>query len=134
MARPPPGDVRSAGAHHRVLRAIGQSLAAVPVTRLAALRRAPIEDHIGGRAAEHPRSAQNELEFLKRVIRDARGRMYQGNARSLQFELFELAGRCQDDLAVIHTDKDGHCVAPELDDARPKREVLWEERAPSSCR
>ena len=61
--------------------------------------------------------------------------MYQQNAssRSLQFELFELAGRCQDDLgAVVHTDKHGHCVAAELDDARPKREVFWEELAPSS--
>lgn len=35
---------------------------------------APIEDFIAVRASEHPRSAKNELEFLKRVLRDARGR------------------------------------------------------------
>jgi integrase len=43
-------------------------------TNLADLRRAPIEDFIAERAAEHPRSARNELEHLKRVLRDARGR------------------------------------------------------------
>jgi hypothetical protein len=41
---------------------------------LLALRRAPVEDFIGVRASEHRKSAQNELEFLKRVLRDARGR------------------------------------------------------------
>jgi integrase len=43
-------------------------------TRLSVLRRAPIEDFIGIRANEHRKSAQNELQFLKRVLRDARGR------------------------------------------------------------
>lgn len=43
-------------------------------TRLADLRRAPIEDFITERAAKHPRSARNELEHLKRVLHDARGR------------------------------------------------------------
>jgi integrase len=43
-------------------------------TKLADLRRAPIEDFITERAAKHPRSARNELEHLKRVLRDARGR------------------------------------------------------------
>jgi integrase len=43
-------------------------------TRISAVRRAPIEDFIGKRASEHPRSAQNELELLKRVLKDARGR------------------------------------------------------------
>jgi len=43
-------------------------------TRVSALRRAPVEDFIGRRASDHPRSAQNELEFLKRVLKDARGR------------------------------------------------------------
>ena len=38
------------------------------------LRRAKIEDMIIERAKEHPRSAKNELEFLKRVLRDAKGR------------------------------------------------------------
>ena len=33
-----------------------------------------LEDFIGRRASEHRRSAQNELEFLKRVLKDARGR------------------------------------------------------------
>jgi integrase len=42
--------------------------------RVSALRRAPVEDFIGRRACEHRRSAQNELEFLKRVLKDARGR------------------------------------------------------------
>jgi integrase len=43
-------------------------------TRPVDLRRAPIEDFIAERAARHPRSARNELEQLKRVLRDARGR------------------------------------------------------------
>jgi len=42
--------------------------------KLSDLRRAPIEDFIAERAAAHPRSARNELEHLKRVLRDARGR------------------------------------------------------------
>jgi integrase len=42
--------------------------------RLPLLRRAPIEDMIAARALKHPRSAKNELEFLKRVLRDAKGR------------------------------------------------------------
>jgi integrase len=43
-------------------------------TELAHLRRAPLEDFITERAAKHPRSARNELEHLKRVLHDARGR------------------------------------------------------------
>jgi hypothetical protein len=43
-------------------------------TKLSALRRAPVEDFISARATNHRRSAQNELEFLKRVLREARGR------------------------------------------------------------
>lgn len=42
--------------------------------QVSALRRAPIEDFIVARALEHPRSARNELELLKRVLRDALGR------------------------------------------------------------
>ena len=42
--------------------------------RVAGLRRAPIEDMIFARAEKHPRSAKNELEFLKRVLHDAKGR------------------------------------------------------------
>ena len=41
---------------------------------LTALRRAPVEDFVARRAARAPRSAKNELEFLKRVLKDARGR------------------------------------------------------------
>ena len=37
-------------------------------------RRAPVEDLVAERAVENPRSAQNELAFLKRVLRDARSR------------------------------------------------------------
>ena len=43
-------------------------------TRVSFLRRAKIEDMVLARAKEHPRSAKNELEFLKRVLRDAKGR------------------------------------------------------------
>jgi integrase len=42
--------------------------------KLSALRRAPVEDFISVRASKHPRSAKNELEFLKRVLGEARGR------------------------------------------------------------
>jgi integrase len=42
--------------------------------RVSALRRAQVEDFIVARAAEHPRSALDELQFLKRVLRDARDR------------------------------------------------------------
>src|SRR5919108_3320695 len=48
--------------------------AAFAMSRCRPVRRAPVEDLIAERAAEHPRSAQNELAFLKRVLRDARGR------------------------------------------------------------
>ena len=43
-------------------------------TRLPMLRRAAVEDLILERAKEHPRSAKNELELLKRVLHDAKGR------------------------------------------------------------
>jgi len=42
--------------------------------KVSSLRRAPIEDFIAKRATTHPRAAKNELEFLKRVLRDARSR------------------------------------------------------------
>lgn len=42
--------------------------------RLPTLRRSKIEDMILVRAKAHPRSAKNELEFLKRVLHDAKGR------------------------------------------------------------
>jgi integrase len=50
---------------------VWQEFERVPVP---ALRRAQVEDFIAKRAAEHRRAAKNELEFLKRVLRDARGR------------------------------------------------------------
>jgi integrase len=50
---------------------IWQEFAQVPVARL---RRAEVEDFIAARAAERPRAAKNELEHLKRVLRDARDR------------------------------------------------------------
>jgi integrase len=43
-------------------------------TRVSQLRRAKVEDMILERAKKHPRSAKNELEFLKRVLHDAKGR------------------------------------------------------------
>jgi hypothetical protein len=42
--------------------------------RVSALRRVQVEDFIVARAAKHPRSALDELQFLKRVLRDARNR------------------------------------------------------------
>lgn len=42
--------------------------------RVPALRRVQVEDLIVARAGEHPRSAIDELQFLKRVLREARGR------------------------------------------------------------
>jgi integrase len=50
---------------------VWMEFAHVPVP---ALRRAPVEDFIAKRAAEHRRAAKNELEFLKRLLRDSRGR------------------------------------------------------------
>lgn len=38
------------------------------------LRRSAVEDFIVARAVERPRSAKNELEFLKRVLSEAKGR------------------------------------------------------------
>ncbi len=43
-------------------------------TRVNALRRREIEDFIMRRAATQTRSAKNELEFLKRVLNEAKGR------------------------------------------------------------
>jgi hypothetical protein len=42
--------------------------------RVSALRRAQVEDFINARASAYPRSALDELQFLKRVLRDAKGR------------------------------------------------------------
>ena len=43
-------------------------------TRVPMLRRAKVEDMIATRAEAHPQSAKNELEFLKRVLHEAKGR------------------------------------------------------------
>jgi integrase len=43
-------------------------------TTVPLVRRAVVEDLISKRAAMHPRSAKNELELLKRVLKDARAR------------------------------------------------------------
>ena len=43
-------------------------------SRVSALRRRQVEDFIVERAAEHPRSALDELQFLKRVLREAKDR------------------------------------------------------------
>ena len=50
---------------------IWQEFADVPVSRL---HRAEVEDFIAARAAKRPRAAKNELEHLKRVLREARAR------------------------------------------------------------
>lgn len=42
--------------------------------RVSALRRVQVEDFLVERASEHPRSAIDELQFLKRVLREARDR------------------------------------------------------------
>ena len=42
--------------------------------KVPALKRVRVEDMIEKRAAEHPKSAKNELEFLKRVLRQAKAR------------------------------------------------------------
>jgi integrase len=55
-------------------------------TRVPMLRRAQIEDMIQARAEKHPRSAKNELEFLKRVLHDAKGR-----GQRVDGALFEIA-------------------------------------------
>jgi integrase len=52
-------------------------------TRVSALRRVQVEDFIVARAAEHPRSALDELQFLKRVLREARDRGQQVDAAVL---------------------------------------------------
>jgi integrase len=42
--------------------------------KVSALRRAQVQDFIVSRAAKHPRSAMDELQFLKRVLREAKER------------------------------------------------------------
>jgi integrase len=42
--------------------------------KVSALRRAQVQDFITTRAAKHPRSALDELQFVKRVLREAKDR------------------------------------------------------------
>lgn len=58
----------------------------IRATRVPSLRRATVEDMIQARAEEHPRSAKNELEFLKRVLHDAKGR-----GQRVDGSLFEIS-------------------------------------------
>jgi hypothetical protein len=51
-----------------------------------ALRRAEIKDTIFARAEQHRRSAKNELEFLKRVLHDAKGRGQRIDEATFQIE------------------------------------------------
>jgi integrase len=55
-------------------------------TRVPVLRRATIEDMITERARAHPRSAKNEIEFLKRVLHEAKGR-----GQRVEEAIFEIA-------------------------------------------
>ena len=66
--------------------------------RLPNLRRAFIEDLILERASEHPRSAKNELEFLKRVLHDAKGRGHRLD--DAIFEIPPIKHRPQDGRAL----------------------------------
>jgi hypothetical protein len=54
--------------------------------RVSALRRVQVEDFVVARAAEHPRSALDELQFLKRVLREARDRGQQVNEAVLSIK------------------------------------------------
>ena len=61
--------------------------------KVSSLRRAPVEDFIARRATEHPRAARNELEFLKRVLRDARSRGQRVDERVLAVPAIKHAAR-----------------------------------------
>jgi integrase len=52
--------------------------------KVSSLRRAPVEDFIAARAAQRGRAAKNELELLKAVLREARGRGQRVNEAVLQ--------------------------------------------------
>lgn len=70
-------------------------LARTPVPQL---RRAPIEDVAARRAARHPRSAKNELEAIKAVLREARSR-----GQRVDAAIFEIP-------AVAHTPRRGRAL------------------------
>ena len=61
--------------------------------RVSSLRRAQVEDFIVARAAEHPRSALDELQFLKRVLSEARDRGQRVDEAVLRIKLRNHAPR-----------------------------------------
>ena len=61
--------------------------------RVSALRRAQVEDFIMARAVEHPRSALDELQFLKRVLREAEDRGQRVDEAVLRIKLRNHAPR-----------------------------------------
>ena len=61
--------------------------------RVSALRRAQVEDFITARAAKHPRSALDELQFLKRVLSEARDRGQRVDQAVLRIKLKNHAPR-----------------------------------------
>lgn len=69
--------------HYRQCAKVWES---VRSTRLPTLRRSTVEDIILARAQKHPRSAKNELELLKRVLHDAKGR-----GQRVDEAIFEIA-------------------------------------------
>jgi integrase len=58
-----------------------------------ALQRRAVEDFIMARAAEHPRSAKNELELLKRVLTNAKARGQRVNAAVLDIPAIKHQAR-----------------------------------------
>ena len=61
--------------------------------RVSSLRRAQVEDFIVARAGEHPRSALDELQFLKRVLSEARDRGQRVDEPVLRIKLRNHAPR-----------------------------------------
>lgn len=64
---------------------VWSEFAEVPVS---SLRRAQVEDFVAARAAKHRRAAKNELELLKRVLRDAQARGQRAMRQCLRFHTF----------------------------------------------
>lgn len=67
-------------------------------TPVSQLRRAPIEDVVSRRAAQHARSAKNELEAIKAVLREARSR-----GQRVDASIFEIP-------AVAHAPRRGRAL------------------------
>lgn len=61
--------------------------------RVNTLQRRAVEDFITARATEHPRSAKNELELLKRVLTEAKARGQRVNAGVLDFPAIKHQAR-----------------------------------------